>query len=106
MVRKTYAKKRTPHRIAHSNANLESNLGNASLSKKKATRFTTPVSIVCTHYRTRIFDLDNGSIKAVLDQLVTAGVLTDDSSEQIKEITHRFVKTKGQEKTTFHIKEI
>lgn len=100
-----YVKKRTRNRVKDSDANLESNTQYASFRKKKAKRFDSPVRILCTHYRTRDFDIDNGSIKAVLDQIVRAGILTDDSSKQIQEITHRFVKSR-EEKTIIKIQEI
>lgn len=57
------------------------------------------------HNRRRAADLDNLSIKAVLDGLVLAGVLKDDSPQQIAEIHHR--QSKGQqEKTIIEVEEI
>ena len=85
---------------------MESNPQHAPLRKKETPRFTTPVRVVCTHYRKRFVDPDNLSIKAVLDALTRANILTDDSSQQITEITHRQVKARnGKERTVLRIEE-
>ncbi len=101
-----YAKKKPLHRATNPNAYLESHSRNAPNGKKGNARFNSPVRIICTHYRNRFADPDNLSIKAVLDQLVRSKILADDSSKQITEITHRQVKTRGEEKTIFTIEEI
>jgi Holliday junction resolvase RusA-like endonuclease len=99
-------KKVNGNRTSNSNAILESNPSNASNGKKRIERFYTPVRIVFTHYRNRLIDPDNLSVKAVLDQLVSSKILADDSSKQIQEITHRQIKTRGEEKTVVLIEEI
>jgi len=49
------------------------------------------------HYRRRHGDVDNLSVKALLDGLVKRGVFADDSSKYIQEITHKIVKIEPQE---------
>lgn len=99
-------KKKREDRTSNPNANLESHSGNAPNGKERIKRFNSPVRIIFTHYRTRLCDPDNLSVKAVLDQLVRSKVLADDTTQQISEITHRQVKTRGEEKTIIEIEEI
>lgn len=93
------ARKRTTRtRAAGANADMESNLGDAPLGAKKAPRFTAPVCITVTHLRKRLADPDGLSVKAVLDGLVIAGILDDDSAQQVTEVRHTQVKA-GREET-------
>ncbi|MEE8423865.1 MAG: hypothetical protein V3S49_04935 [Thermodesulfobacteriota bacterium] len=89
-------------------ANLEPNFGNASLGKEKIKRLATLVSIRVISYRKLKHDPDGISAKAVIDGLVHAGILGDDSWEQVKSVTFESRKTKRceEEKTIIEIIEI
>ena len=93
------------HRIAVSASDVEQDIGYATFSTNVTPSFDTPVSIRVISYRTRITDPDGISVKAVLDGLVHAGILADDSAKQIKEVTfeNRKVKAKEPEKTIIEI---
>ena len=68
-------------------------------------KFDSPVRLRFHHVRKRLIDIDNLSVKAVIDGLVHAGILADDSPERITEITH--TQAKGRiEKTIVTIEEI
>ena len=67
--------------------------------------FTTPVRITFHSVRGRLADPDGLSGKAVLDGIVKAGVLADDTTKQVSEVLH--TQTKGRiEKTIVTIEEI
>ena len=85
---------------------LESHIIHASLSAKGITGLDTPCGIHIHSLRHRLTDPDGISGKAVIDGLVHAGVFTDDTTEQIKEITfsqEKIGKTE-EEKTIITIK--
>lgn len=89
--------------VAH--ANMESNPSDAAFRANETPRFTAPCYVHFHHTRKRLADLDGLSIKAVLDQLVHAGILADDSPQRVAQITHS--QSKGdQESTTITITEI
>ncbi|WP_341232394.1 hypothetical protein [uncultured Methylophaga sp.] len=92
------------YRARLSTSNLEQIIGNGSLAKKKLPRFDSPVHIRVISYRIRNTDPDGISVKAVLDGIVAAGVLTDDSSKQVASITFENRKAKD-EKTIIEIEE-
>ena len=77
----------------------------ASLGKEEAPRFTAPVNIRVTSYRKRNTDPDGVSVKAALDGIVALGILSDDSTQQIKSITFENITAK-EEKTIIDIEEI
>ena len=70
-------------------------------------RLNTPVDIHFVHYRHRLIDPDNLSVKGVIDALVTAELLPNDSAEQISKISHQQIKipSKRLEKTEVIITE-
>ena len=72
--------------------NLESNYGNALLGAKKAKGLDTPCRIHLHSRRYRLTDSDGCSGKAVIDGLVHAGLLPDDSAKYVERVT------KSQEK--------
>jgi Holliday junction resolvase RusA-like endonuclease len=82
--------------------NVEPHLSDAAVDTKKVKRFDSLVSIKVTSYRARRHDPDGVSVKAVLDGIVRAGILADDSTEQIKSITFESIKSK-EEKTIIEI---
>ena len=89
-----------------SNANMESNTSNESLAKEKAKRFDSPVNIHVISYRKFNHDPDGISVKAVLDGIVRTGILTDDSTKQVKKISFESIKSKEEEETIIEITEI
>ena len=60
-------------------------------------RFNTPVCITVHSYRHRLADPDGISAKAAIDALVKAGILTDDSAKEIKEVRFRQTKIRLSE---------
>jgi|TARA_Y100000310_G_scaffold37766_1_gene35413 hypothetical protein len=68
--------------------NMEPNIGNAPLGKKEITRHDSRICIHVHSIRKRLADTDGISAKAVLDGIVKAGLLKDDTTEFIKEITY------------------
>ena len=70
-------------------------------------RFDSPVCLTIHNYRHRLVDPDGISAKAAIDGIVKAGILIDDSPEQIKEIrfTQTKIKTKENEHTEIIIEE-
>ena len=71
-------------------------------------RFNTPVCLSIHSYRHRLVDPDGISAKAAIDALVHVGILADDSTKQIKEISYKQIKIKApaEEKTEIIIKQI
>ena len=64
-------------------------------------RYDTPVCIIVNSYRKRLCDPDGISAKAVIDGIVKAGILSDDTTKQISEVRFKQtkIKTKEEEKT-------
>ena len=71
-------------------------------------RFDTQVCIIVRSYRRRLCDPDGISAKAAIDGIVKAGILTDDTPEQIKEVRFKQTKIKSpaEEKTEIIISEV
>lgn len=67
--------------------------------------FDAPVRITFYHSRKRLADMDGLSVKAAIDGLVEAGILTGDTPKQVKEIRHHQIK-RGTEETKIVIEEI
>lgn len=78
--------------------NLEPHIGDESMGEEETQGLDTRVNIRVISYRKRKHDPDGISVKAVLDGLVRRGVLQDDSTDQIKEIT--FESHKADEERT------
>ena len=83
-------------------ANVEQNSSNERMGKKKTKGLDTRVNIYVKSYRKAKHDPDGISAKAVIDGLVRAGILADDTSKQIKEVTFESRKSKD-ERTTIEI---
>ena len=77
---------------------MESAYGNESLGKKEGKRLDKKSNIHIHSRRKRLADPDGISAKAVIDGLVKAGVLPDDSSKFVKEIS--FSQEKADEDET------
>ena len=90
------------NRTAVSAANLESNPCHASVEQEKTARPDPRFDITVTSYRKRRHDPDGVSVKAVLDGIIRAGLLVDDSTEVIRQITFRSEINK-EEKTVIEI---
>jgi Holliday junction resolvase RusA-like endonuclease len=84
---------------------MESAARNESLGPDEMPQFTSPVRITITHTRNRLADMDNLSGKAVLDGCVAAGILADDTAQQVTEIRTRQIKG-DPERTEIEIEEI
>ena len=92
------------NRAALPASDMEQNTGNESLGKKETPRFTAPVNIRVISYRKLNHDTDGVSIKAVLDGVVHAGILTNDSAKQVKKVTFESRKSK-EERTVIIIED-
>lgn len=79
------------------NANVESDSGNAAFRADEVTTIPAPCCVTFTHTRKRLADPDGVSTKAVLDGFVQVGVLADDSAQQVTEVRHCQVKGRTEE---------
>jgi hypothetical protein len=92
------------NRDTAADADLEPNIGHASVGAKKTPRFDAPCNITFVHVRTRLADSDGISGKAAIDGIVHAGILADDSPKQVTETRHRQVKAgRGEPEKTIVI---
>lgn len=73
-------------------ADVEQTPGHAPLAKEKASRLDGPTRLVITEYRHRLTDDCGGSHKYLVDAIVSAGVLEDDSLKFVKKIEHEQVR--------------
>ncbi len=78
------------------------------IQTRGGTAFDTPVSIRIDSYRCRLADVDGISGKAVLDGLVLAGVIADDTTKEVKEVlfSQTKVKNKSEEKVIVTVERI
>jgi hypothetical protein len=87
---------------------LEQGTVDATLRANEAPRILAPCRINFHSVRHRLADIDGLSGKAVLDGIVLAGILSDDSPKFVKEVSHS--QTKGNkaeaEKTIVTIEHI
>ena len=88
--------------------NLEQDSCNAALSAHGFKTLAARVNIRVISYRKLNHDPDGISAKAVIDGVVRAGILTDDSTKQVESVTFKSYKTKKgeEEKTVIEIEEI
>lgn len=86
------------NKTTSSTSNMESNTGNALLGKKNVKGYASPISLHIHSVRKRLTDPDGVSAKAVIDGIVKAGLLPDDSARYIEEIT--FSQEKGEPEKT------
>ena len=77
--------------------NGKSSACDESLAAKEVPRLYPPCSIHIHSIRKRLCDPDGISGKAVIDGLVNAGVLPDDSPEYISEITYSQTKNERRD---------
>jgi hypothetical protein len=83
-----YAKKINDNSVACAVADMESAACNESLGPEASAGFTTPVCLHIHSIRKRLADPDGVSCKAVIDGIVKAGVLQDDSAEYVKAVSY------------------
>ena len=76
--------------------NLERTTGDESIRAGKGPAFDTPVSIRIHSYRCRLCDVDGVSGKALLDGLVHANVIADDSTKEVVEVLFKQTKVKNK----------
>ena len=77
---------------------MELPVGSEQVEAQECPRFTAPVRITVHSIRKRLTDADGASFKAVLDGIVKAGVLQDDSPKYVKEVS--YTQEKGKEEQT------
>lgn len=77
-------------------ANLERTTGNESIQAGKSAAFDSPVSIHIHSFRSRLADCDGVSGKAAIDALVMCGVIADDSTKEVVEVTYSQTKVKNK----------
>lgn len=70
--------------------------------------FDSPVSIRIHSYRIRLADVDGVSGKAVLDGLVLAKIIADDTTKEVKEVlfSQTKVKNKTEEKVVVTVERV
>ena len=82
--------------------NMEQNISDESMGKEKTKGLDSRVIITVTSYRKLNHDPDGISAKAVIDGIVRAGLLPDDSAQEVKKVIFESVISK-EEKTVIEI---
>jgi len=77
---------------------LEPDTGNALLATQETTRPDGQVSVTFLEKRHRLADPDGACVKYVLDGLVSAGVLQDDSAKEIGKVNKEQVQVTKDER--------
>lgn len=77
---------------------MESDSFNATFRTNEAETLPPPCCITIYHTRHRLADIDGLSVKAIIDGLVQAGVLADDTAKQVAEV--RNIQAKGEQEKT------
>ena len=83
-------------RPARQVTNLERTASDESLETCGRAAFDSLVSIRIDSYRIRLADVDGVSGKAVLDALVLAKVIADDTTKEVKEVLYSQTKVKNK----------
>ena len=78
---------------------LESYLGDATLPTEEVKRLDSPCRIHIHSTRKREVDADGISAKAAIDGAVHAGILQDDSTKYVKEVSYSQDKEKDETTT-------
>ena len=86
-------------------ANLERTIGDEPMESCTSPAFDSPVRIRIHSYRSRLADCDGVSGKAAIDALVLCGIIKDDTTKEVVEVSYgqTKVKTKSEEKTVITI---
>jgi hypothetical protein len=87
---------------------LERTASDEPLSTRGSAAFDSQVSIRIHSYRCRLCDVDGVSGKAVIDGLVLAKVIADDTTKEVSEVLYSQtkVKNKDEEKVVVTIERI
>jgi Holliday junction resolvase RusA-like endonuclease len=87
---------------------LEPDPDNETQGANEVKTFTSRVDVTFHSFRYRLADPDNLSGKAILDECVKAGILSDDSTKEIRAVNHTQEKIgkDQEEKTILTIEEI
>lgn len=97
MKRKRYGTARIINdRSAREATNLERITCDEPMATCGRAAFDSPVSIRIDSYRIRLADVDGVSGKAVLDALVLAKVIADDTTKEVKEVLYSQTKVKNK----------
>lgn len=83
-------------RSAREATNLERTACYESLATSGSTAFDSLVSIRIHSYRIRLADVDGISGKALLDGLVLAKIIADDTTKEVKEVLYSQTKVKNK----------
>ncbi len=75
--------------IAVPSTNLEPDINHVKVAEKEINQMAKKVSINIMHHRHRLADPGGISYKATIDGIVDAGLLPDDSANEIEEIRER-----------------
>ena len=94
--------------VADSASNVEPIVSDEPIQAGRHPTFDTLVDIRIVSYRTRLADADGISGKAAIDGLVHAGVIRDDSTKEVREVSYLQVKVKHKEdeKTVIQIRRV
>ena len=84
----------------HSHAHTKPTLRNGAMDPQKVQRLDSSIHrlgnqqcwVGVLHYRYRLADADGLSTKAVVDAIVRAGILEDDTTQCVGEVRHRQIK--------------
>ena len=93
---------------ADSAPNLEPTASDESIPESRRPAFDSRVDLRIVSYRSRLADADGISAKAAIDGLVHAGVIRDDSTKEVREVSYSQirVKNKEDEKTVIQIRRV
>jgi hypothetical protein len=88
--------------------NVERTAGDEPLAKNGSPAFDTPVRILVHSYRCRLCDVDGISSKALLDGLVLANVIANDTTKEVQEVRYlqTKVKTKAEEQAVITVERV
>lgn len=84
-------------RVTDSAPNVEQVARDEPIQAGRNPAFDTRVDLRIVSYRTRLADADGISAKAAIDGLVHAGVISDDSHKEVREVSYTQVKVKNKE---------
>jgi hypothetical protein len=95
-------------RASDSASNVEQAARDEPIQTGRHPTFDSRVDIRVVSYRTRLADADGLSAKAAIDGLVHAGVIRDDSTKEVREVSYSQVKVKNknEEKTLIQIRRV
>lgn len=100
---KKHAKKKKNDNTPLPAPDLERPSGNEQMEEDESPAPDTRACISVHSVRKRLADPDGISAKAAIDGLVKAGILADDSTLYIKEVSYTQTKTTGSEYTIIEI---